>query len=109
MSKGNVVFFSISGLVLIFMCVMSFQEMTYPKSTLQEMRPVAVGHFVVHRDCYNVPSYYIDANPVPNWMAIKMDDRSESVMLWNLKENSEYRVYLRKGVIKDYYFVECMN
>lgn len=111
MSKGNIVLYSIfSGLVLIFMSVMLFQEMTYPKSALQDMRPMAVGKFIVYRDCYNVPSYYIDANPVANRMAIKMDNRSELVELWDLKENSEYRIYMRQGIlIKDYYFVECIG
>ena len=110
MSKGNIIFLVIMSLILCFSVVLFIQGIIYPQSSLQEMRPVAVGKFMIHRDCYNVPTYSIDANSISsNQRAIKMDNRNENVWLWDLKENSEYRVYVRQGILRDYYFVECMN
>ena len=109
MSKGNLIFLSIMGLLLCFCIVMLIQSFMYPQSTLQEMRPIAIGKFIVYRDCYNVPEYYLDANSIPNCMAMKMDNRNEYISLTDLKINSEYRLYVREGILRSFYFVECMG
>jgi hypothetical protein len=109
MSKGNIIFLILLGLALCFCVVMLIQSFSYPQSTLQEMRPMAMGKFIVYRDCYNSPQYYLDANPIPSAMAMRMDNRSEYILLTDLKENSEYRLYGRQGILKMFYFVECVG
>jgi hypothetical protein len=96
--------------------IMLFQSIVYSQSTLQEMTPIARGKFIIYRDCYNSPQYYIDANPIPaDWSvgkhfpAMKMDNRSEWVYITSLREGSTYNLYVRQGLLKNYYFVECVN
>ena len=104
------------GVVLLFMGYMLFQESTYVNSSLQEMRPIARGQFTILRDCYNVPSYYMDANSLPsdwslgkNFPAMKVENRKEYVYITSLKEGSVYNLYVREGLLKNFYFVECVN
>lgn len=106
----------IAIVVLSFFGIMLFQSIVYPQSTLQEMTPIARGKFIIYRDCYNSPQYYIDANPIPadwsagkNFPAMKMDNRSELIYVTSLKEGSIYNLYAREGLLKNFYFVECVN
>jgi len=118
LTRLGLLFFILVGAFCLFAGYMLFQDTTYPKSSLQEMRPIARGQFTILRDCYNVPKYYIDANslPVDDWTVggkdfpcYKMDNRKEWIYVTSLKEGFKYNLYVREGLLKNYYFVECVN
>ena len=115
MTRLGWIFFIVVGVLLLFMGYMLFQD-SYVNSSLQEMRPIARGQFTILRDCYNVPTYYIDANPLPsdwllgkNFFAMKVENRKEYVHVLSLKEGATYNLYVREGFLKNFYFVECVN
>lgn len=58
----------------------------------------------------------LNANPLPldwsvgrDFYSLKMDNRKEGIYATSLKEGSEYNLYVREGLLKNYYFVECVN